>query len=44
MIQIRFDDDLNMYVLIVGGEMMMKNKKQSVLLKKYGLYLQGQGL
>ena len=43
MIEIRFSDELGMYVLLVDGEPTMKNKLKSTLLKKYAKYLQGQG-
>jgi len=43
MIEVKFSDDLDMYVLVADGTIMMKNKKRSVLLKKYAKYLQSQG-
>ncbi len=43
MIEIKMDEELKMYVLAVDGKPMMKNKKQSVLLKKYSRFLQSQG-
>ena len=43
MIEIKFSDELGMFVLIDDGKVMMKNKLRSTLLKKYAKYLQGQG-
>jgi len=42
-IEVKFSEELKMYVLSVDGVETMKNKLKSTLLKKYAKYLQGQG-
>jgi len=43
-IRIKYDESLQMYVAYVDRELMMKNKKQSMLMKKLARWLQSQQL
>jgi len=43
-IKIEFSNELGMFVAIVDGTTVMKNKKQSTLYKKMAIWLLSQGL
>jgi len=43
-IRIKYDESLQIYVAIIDGELMMKNKKQSMLMKKLYRWLLSQGM
>ena len=43
MIEIRFSDELKMYVMFMDGKPAMKNKLESTLYVKVGKWLKSQG-